>query len=107
MFLFGYEYKYSTNNSKIQTYVDGWKSVGIIQINANKRLARYSREYSKTTSNDVTLGNFDTAYKPVGASIVGVAHSTGGARYIINGAGAIQLVGNGTGTMNISHVWCY
>lgn len=85
--------------------MDGWKTIGSIQVNANKRLACYYASYNKTSNSDVTLTTFDSAYKP-NIPVIGVAHANNNVRYVIDYNGTIKLVGN-TGSCNVGVIWKY
>ena len=82
------------------------KTVGIIKINGNKRLAHFECEKSKTSNSDVTVTTFDATYAPK-FPVIRIAHTNKGISYVIGTDGTIKLIGTNTGTCNINNIWKY
>ena len=97
---------YSTNTTNTQINVDGWKAVGNILVNESKRLAFYQKEYSKTSTSDVTVTSVSSPYSP-SIPVIRPAHSNNNDIKVVIHQNAIKLMGTGTGTCNINCIWKY
>lgn len=96
----------SAKNHNCQIFVDGWKQVSNIRINANHRLAEYHSEYLKNTASEIALATIPSGYSPM-IPIIRPAHVNADIKFVINTNGSIQLIGKGTGTANINALWRY
>ena len=97
---------FSAKNHNCQIFVDGWKQVSNIRINANHRLAEYHSEYLKSTASEIALATIPSGYSPM-IPIIRPAHVTADIKFVINSNGSIRLIGTGTGTANINALWRY